>query len=330
MRWGGAPLLLLLLAAVFAVVAVAKASADPPPGETNGDSSGAHSGAEKLEQHDETNPNKEHVAHEKGGTKNDASENSNNGNSTEGTSIRRDDTVQQPKDKDISTTGSSEAGDFLLDPLIKDCDPSHRCVIIKKKFIACLKVPGEDSLALSLLMDNKGTNPLDVSIMAPDYVTLAEGIVRVEANGHNETQVSVATTDGANNTAVILKVAEESCTINIHSAITRETGRVIQMPLSSTYTLVPIFLLLTVVVGVCIKLRRTRKQESGPAYQKIDTAELPVSVGGKKEIDQSDKWDDSWGDDWDDEEAPSSFKPLPNPSSKGLTPRRSTKDGWKD
>jgi len=43
-----------------------------------------------------------------------------------------------------------------------------------------------DSLSLSLLMDNKGTDPLDVSITAPDYVTLAEDTVHVEANDHHE------------------------------------------------------------------------------------------------------------------------------------------------
>jgi hypothetical protein len=37
-------------------------------------------------------------------------------------------------------------------------------------------------------MDNKGMDPLDVSITAPDYVSLAEDAVRVEANGHNEVQ----------------------------------------------------------------------------------------------------------------------------------------------
>ena len=43
-----------------------------------------------------------------------------------------------------------------------------------------------DSLSLSLLMDNKGTDPLDVSITAPDYVSLAEDTVHVEANDHHE------------------------------------------------------------------------------------------------------------------------------------------------
>ncbi|PUZ64697.1 hypothetical protein GQ55_3G163600 [Panicum hallii var. hallii] len=325
MRWGGA----LLLVAVLAVAAVAKESADDTlPVETNGDGSNAQSGVENSEHHDETNPNEEHVTHENGGVKNDTSESNKKDNSTEETNIRRDGSVLQPKDKDSSTIKSSQAKDFLKDPLIMECDPSHRCIIENKKFIACLKVPGEDSLALSLLMDNKGMDPLDVSIRAPDYVTLAEDTVHVEANDHHEVSVSIS--DAANNTAIVLKVAGESCAINIHSAVAREAGRVIRMPLTSTYTLLPVVLLFA-VVGVCVKLWRMCKQDGGPAYQKLDIAELPVSIGGKKEPNQSDKWDDNWGDDWDDEEAPMTpSKPIPNPSSKGLAPRRSTKDGWKD
>jgi len=326
MRWGGA----LLLVAVLAVAAVAKENTDTLPVETNGDGSTAQSGVKNSEHHDETNPNEEHITHEKGGVKNDTSERNKKDNSTEEISIRRDDSVQQPKDKDSSTIKSSQAKDFLQDPLIMECDPSHRCIIENKKFVACLKVPGEDSLSLSLLMDNKGTDPLDVSITAPDYVTLAEDTVHVEANDHHETQVSVSISDAANNTAIVLKVAGESCAVNIHCAIAREAGRVIRVPLTSTYTLVPVFLLLA-LVGVCVKLRRMRKQDGVPPYQKLDIAELPVSIGGKKEPNQSNKWDDNWGDDWDDEEAPMTpSKPIPNPSSKGLAPRRSTKDGWKD
>ncbi|KAL6610752.1 hypothetical protein ACP70R_040721 [Stipagrostis hirtigluma subsp. patula] len=329
-RWGGA--LPLLLAAVFLVVAAAKDSADTVPAETNGDSSKAHSGVGKSGQPDQTNPNNVHLVNKEGEVKMDTSEH-NKDNSTEGTDIRRDEPIQ-PKDKDHDTTKSSQVRDFLQDPLIMECDPSHRCIIENKKFIACLKVPGEvletDSLALSLLMDNKGVNPLDVSITAPDYATLAEDTVHIEAGDHNETQVSVSFSDAANNTAIVLKVAGETCEINIHSAMTRETGRVIPMRLTSTYTLVPVVLLL-VVVAVFVKLWRTRKQDVGPAYQKLDTAELPISTGGKKEPDQSDSWDDNWGDDWDDEEAPlTPSKPMPNPSSKGLASRRSTKDGWKD
>lgn len=330
MRRGAA----LLLVAVFAVVAVAKGRADTPPAETNSDSSTAQPGLGKLEQHEQANPNKEHATHQEGGVSNDIGDNNKKDNSTEVTNIRRDDSIQQPKHKDSIMTKSSQPLDFLEDSLIKECDPSHRCIIENKKFIACLKVSGEDSLALSLLMDNRGINPLDVSIMAPDYVTLAEDSIHVEANGHNETQVRVSVNDDANSTTIVIKVAEKSCNISIHSAITRETagsGRVIRMPLTPTYTLLLVFLLL-VAVAVCIVVRRWRNQDGDPAYQKLDMSDLPVSVGGKKEHDdRSDKWDDNWGDDWDDEEAPvTPSKPLPNPSSKGLAPRRSAKDGWKD
>lgn len=142
--------------------------------------------------------------------------------------------------------------------------------------------------------------------------------------------MSVSVSDTVNDMAIVLKVAEETCKINLETAVTRNTGRVIPMRLTPTYMLVPVFVLLG-LAGLCVKLRRARKQDGGPAYQKLDAPELPVSVGGKKEADQPDQWDDNWGDDWDDEEAPSTpSNSMPNLSSKGLASRRSTKDGWKD
>lgn len=284
----------------------------------------------EIGQSGETNPKTQHGAHEEVGSKNVIAENNGMDISVGGTSTGGDETVQKPDGKDSSIAKSLTG--FLQDPLVKECDPSHRCLIESKKFIACLKVPGEDSLALSLLMDNKGMDLLEVSITAPEYVTVAEEIVHVAANNHNETQVTVSVSDAVNDTRIVLKVAEETCTINLHTAVavTRNTGRVIPMRLTSTYVLVPVFVLLG-LAGICIKLRRARKQDGGSAYQKLDAAELPVSIGGKKEADQPDQWDDNWGDDWGDEEAPSTpSNPTLYPSSKGLASRRSTKDGWKD
>ena len=147
----------------------------------------------------------------------------------------------------------------------------------------------------------------------------------------NQTQVSVSVSDTMNDMAIVLKVAEETCRINLDTAVTRNRGRVIPMRLTSTYMLVPAFVLLG-LVGLCIiKLRKSSKQDGAPAYQKLDVPELPVSIEGKKEADQADQWDDNWGDDWDDEEAPSTpSNSMPNLSSKGLASRKSTKDGWKD
>uniref|UniRef100_A0A0E0L5Z7 DUF7356 domain-containing protein n=1 Tax=Oryza punctata TaxID=4537 RepID=A0A0E0L5Z7_ORYPU len=289
----------------------------------NDDNNIAHSDGGKAGWHDETNPNR--VQHDD--TENDPDEN-NKDKSREGISTTKDETAVHHVDKDISTAKSSHVTDFSQDPLIKGCDPSHTCVIENKKFIACLKVPGEDSLALSLLMDNKGMDPLYVGITTPEFVTSAEDTVHVQANDHNETQVTIFNT-GAPNMSIILRVAEETCNISIHRAIAREISQVMPMRLTSKYMLVPVFVLIGAVVA-CIKLRRRGNEDGGPAYQKLDVAELPVSTGGKKEADQSDQWDDNWGDEWDDEAPLTPTRHMPNLSSKGLASRRSTKDGWKD
>uniref|UniRef100_A0ACD5T731 Uncharacterized protein n=1 Tax=Avena sativa TaxID=4498 RepID=A0ACD5T731_AVESA len=322
----GAALLLVLAFSVAAVTAAEDSTGGLLAGTGNG-SAVVDSGVGKTGQNGETIPETEHKAHEEGGLNNVIAKNNNTDISTEGTSTGRDEPVQKPNDKENNTTTAS--ADFLQDPLIGECDPSHRCLIANKKFIACLKVSG-DSSALSLLMDNKGINPLDVSITAPDYVILAEDTVHVKANDHNETQVSVSVSDTVNDMAIVLKVAEETCRINLDTAVTRSTGRVIPMRFTSTYMLAPLFVLLG-LVGVCVKLRKARKQDGAPTYQKLDAPELPVSIGGKIEADQPDQWDDNWGDDWDDEEAPPTpSNSMPNLSSKGLASRKSTKDGWKD
>uniref|UniRef100_J3MXX9 DUF7356 domain-containing protein n=1 Tax=Oryza brachyantha TaxID=4533 RepID=J3MXX9_ORYBR len=43
-----------------------------------------------------------------------------------------------------------------------------------------------DSLDRSLVMDNKGMNPLDVGIATPDFVTSAEDTIHLNANENNE------------------------------------------------------------------------------------------------------------------------------------------------
>ncbi|KAF0927011.1 hypothetical protein E2562_029237 [Oryza meyeriana var. granulata] len=321
MRWGG--LRVILVVCLVIAAAAKEEKINILQAEKNDDNNIAHSDGGKAGRHDEINHNR--GQHDE--AKNDTDEN-NNDKSTEGTSMTKDETTAHHLDKDISTAKSAHVTDFSQDPLIKECDPSHRCVIENIKFIACLKVSGEDSLALSLLMDNKGMGPLDVGITTPEFITSAEDTVHVKANDHNETQVTIFN-NGAPNMAIVLRVAQETCNISIHRAIARETSQVMPMRLTSTYMLVPVFVLIGAVVA-WIKLRRRGNQDGGPAYQKLDVAELPVSTGGKKEADHSDQWDDNWGDEWDDEAPLTPTRPMPNLSSKGLASRRSTKDGWKD
>jgi hypothetical protein len=115
---------------------------DTVSGETNGDSSKTESSVDISGKSDETDLTKE-VIHEEGGLKNDTNGNNKKDNSTEETGGTRDEPLQQLRDKDSKATKSSQTTDFLQDPLIMECDPSHRCINEKNKFIACLKVPGE-------------------------------------------------------------------------------------------------------------------------------------------------------------------------------------------
>jgi hypothetical protein len=75
------------------------------------------------------------------------------------------------------------------------------------------------------------------------------------------------------------------------------------------------FLLVIVVSTLVISFRRRHLSGNVLKYQKLDM-ELPVSSGGKPEMDTSDGWDNSW----DDVEAPKtpSMPVIPSLSSKGL------------
>ncbi|KAM0900436.1 hypothetical protein ACQ4PT_020646 [Festuca glaucescens] len=138
-----AALLLLLAFSVDAVAAAeVKDITDILPAVRNNGSTIEDSGLGKTGQNGETNPDTEHKVHEEGGHDNVIADNNKTDNSIEGTSTGRDDPVQKPKDKDENTTTTSST-DFLQDPLISGCDPSHRCLIEKQKFITCLKVSGD-------------------------------------------------------------------------------------------------------------------------------------------------------------------------------------------
>lgn len=100
-------------------------------------------------------------------------------------------------------------------------------------------------------------------------------------------------------------------------------------PVAALIFFAPLVILLS--AWMCINLRRRYYSGSGFKFQKIDMG-LPVSSGGKTELDTNDGWDNSWGDSWDDEEAPKtpSMPVTPGLSSKGLASRRWNKEGRKD
>lgn len=245
--------------------------------------------------------------------------------------------VSDSKGKGGSDGESDSKAGRAVDSGVEECDPSNRCIDEKNKFVACLRVPGTDSLDLSLLIQNKGTSSLDVNIVAPSFVNPEQATVQLQSKENKQVKVSVR--DGANDTVIVLKAGEGNCSLDFRNMISNSIRKSEAstlfgyVRLSTRSSLICIFLAAAALIGVvwlCVRFRRMHRQEGSPGYQKVEMG-LPMSSGGKKDAGEADGWDNSWGDTWDDEEAPMTpSNPVLNPSSKGLASRRSNKDGWKE
>ncbi|KAF3340058.1 hypothetical protein FCM35_KLT15829 [Carex littledalei] len=226
-----------------------------------------------------------------------------------------------------SKTELGENGEWNSFSNAEECDPSNRCVDEKKMFIACLRVPGTDSLALSLLIENNSTDSLEIKIVAPTFVNLEQSQVQLKAKEHKKVKVSL--TNGANDTTILLVSQESHCSLNLRNTLLLEPPRTSSLfiHLLTRFTLI-CFLLVAVsflvLTYLFVKFRRSHP-EVGFLYQKLDL-ELPVSTGGRE---FSERQPENW-DSWHDEEAPlTPSKPLSKPLSKGLNSRKISKEGWK-
>lgn len=219
-----------------------------------------------------------------------------------------------------------------------ECDPSNMCVDPKKNLTACLRVPGNDSPDLSLLIQNKGSGPVTVTIRAPEYVQLEETKVQLQQKEDKKVKVTVAYE--ALDSLILLTTEDSRCTLDFKDLIPRdsriETRYIFKFSFFSNLTRAQcmIFLILSAFLlfgaawmcsGMCMKLYQ------GNGYQTIDM-ELPLSGVPTKDPEANDGWDDRWDDHWDDEEAPKTpaLPVTPNLSSRGLASRRLSKEGWKD
>ncbi|KAJ4849501.1 hypothetical protein Tsubulata_005813 [Turnera subulata] len=225
-------------------------------------------------------------------------------------------------------------------PRAEECGPSNKCTDKEKKLVACLRVPGNDSPDLSLLIQNKGKTPLSVTIAAPDFVQLEEAKIVLQEKENRRVKVSF--TKGGKESLIVLQAGNGRCELDIRDLISHNFGDSFDNSHKSSYMnfmtrkSVIAFLcfvaLLTLVSGwMFFSFRRKQVSSSVLKYQRLDM-ELPVSGGRKAELEVNDGWEDSWGDDWDDEEAPKtpSMPVTPSLSSKGLASRRLNKEGWKD
>ncbi|XP_077251272.1 uncharacterized protein LOC143890462 [Tasmannia lanceolata] len=222
---------------------------------------------------------------------------------------------------------------------VEECDASNRCVDEKNNLIACLRVPGNESPDLSLLIQNKGKGSFTVKITAPNFVQLEHTTVQLEKEENKKVKVTIGNI--IKDTAIVLEAGEGRCNLSFRDILLpnldKKTEHLPQFKYSNTFRRAPIIYVLIVVMlligatWTCIRFRR----RNNSIYEKVGI-ELPVSGGVKTESVITDSWDDSWGDSWDDEEAPKTpLKPVSNLSSKGLASRWSNgkeggKNKWKD
>ncbi|KAK9121836.1 hypothetical protein Syun_019453 [Stephania yunnanensis] len=247
-------------------------------------------------------------------------------------------------DNDKNSFTSKESKPLREDSTrVEECGASSNCTDEKDNLIACLRVPGNESPDLSLFIQNKGTSPLTVKILAPDFVNLEKSTVHLQDK--EDKKVKVSFRKGNGDTTLTLKAGDGNCTIDFRDLIShysdREvlygtkysfTGILTKSPkVLSIYMLVAVVLLVT-PAWMCVKYWRKHLKADGSRYQKLET-ELPtISSKGNTEQDPNEGWENSWGDSWDDEEAPKTpSKPVtPSISSKRVASRRHSKDGWKD
>uniref|UniRef100_A0A803LWH9 DUF7356 domain-containing protein n=1 Tax=Chenopodium quinoa TaxID=63459 RepID=A0A803LWH9_CHEQI len=191
---------------------------------------------------------------------------------------------------------------------------------------------------LSLLIRNKGSEPVTVTITAPEFVQLEE--TKVQLQQKEDKKVKVTVTYEALDSLILLTTENTRCTLDFKELIPRdsriEARYVFKFRYFSNLTKIQCMVLLTLSAflvfgsawmcsGMCKKLYQ------GNGYQTINM-ELPLSVVSKLGPEKDDSWDDSWDDHWDDEEAPKtpSLPVTPNLSSRGLASRRLNKEAWKD
>ncbi|GMH26720.1 hypothetical protein Nepgr_028563 [Nepenthes gracilis] len=249
------------------------------------------------------------------------------------------DSQRRPKEEgNEGSLGSSMMPHGKARSQVEECDSSIMCIDEQSNLVACLRVPGNDSPELSLLIQNKGKRPLTVTIMAPDFVQLEKTKVSLQAKEDKKVKVSIGY-EGLDR-LITLTTDVGHCSLDFRDLISQnprmETGNSYKFIylnyLTRTHYVVVIsvtaFILLA-SASIYVGFRRKYFLRNG--YQAVDM-ELPVSSSVNAESKTNDGWENNWDDKWDDEEAPNALTmPVtPSLSSRGLAPRRLNKEGWKD
>lgn len=241
----------------------------------------------------------------------------------------------------LDTKPKKEAKEELLSSVRGKCDSqSNRCIDDDKTFVACLRVPGNESPALSLLIQNKGRGSRSITISASKLVKLQKNQIELQENQDTEVTVSISSLES--DPFIELESGHGNCSLNFteqylalkkanHSS---ESASVNIFKLTIFRGFLAVFALVTVAVAVSVlmytKLGR-KFSRTGPKYQMLDM-EIPVPHNSELQPGKNEGWNDSWEDNWDDEEAPMTPSMLVTPSLSinHMASRKFSKDGWND
>eukprot|EP01018_Ginkgo_biloba_P004444 Gb_06758 [translate_table: standard] len=248
------------------------------------------------------------------------------------------------KEKDEPTPSNKTRNDVSRDTGHAEvCDEVHSCTD-KKKMIACLRAPGNEMQELSLLIQNKGDDVLNVNITAPKFLKANPISLTLEKLESKTVQVvmldQVAKTSSFSK--IVIDAGHGECILDVpNQSLHFLNKQRFFEGFSYSAIITPMFgvyLLLFTVLAIggtwmCCKFRGKRRHGDGIRYQEVEMnlpeSNIPISVGGKTEAENADGWDEVWDDSWEDTEAArSSSRPFQSLSSKGLAARRSNKDGW--
>ncbi|CAK7335709.1 unnamed protein product [Dovyalis caffra] len=192
-----------------------------------------------------------------------------------------------PKEKN----GKGDTQSRKEGPRVEECDPSNMCMDEENKLVACLRVPGNESPDLSLLIQNKGKVPLSVTISAPDFVQLEK--TKIQLQEKEDKKVKVSITSGGSENLIVLTAGKGQCKLDIKDTIAHYFGKEFDNPhksadiinfmsRTSTVAVLSFAALLILASGwMCIIFRRKHLSNSSSKYQRLEM-ELPVSGGGSQ------------------------------------------------
>lgn len=251
----------------------------------------------------------------------------------EGGKKRKDSSSEKQEEKGKILRDGIQSGEVIL-PTRKEsfhgeeCDSSYSCTIEEKALVACLRVPGNESPDLSLLVQNKGKDTAMISIMAPKFVKLEQN--KIELQGKENKKMKVSIGNGGNDNFIILKAGDGQCSLDFRGLIDN-ADKTSQFSYAIPSFAIMCLIAIAFVATVFMYIKRKLLVSNDHKYQKLDMG-LPVSRGRKVEALSTDGWDNNWDDNWDDEEAPKapSLPVTPSLSSKSISARWSSKEGWKD